>query len=58
MKNSSSFFNNQDCKYFPCHSGIVPDRFNCIFCFCPLYFLGKECCGDFVYSKKGIKDCT
>ena len=52
------FFTNHECEYFPCHNEIEPDKFNCLFCYCPLYALGKECGGDFIYSEKGIKDCS
>ncbi|MCL1876301.1 MAG: cysteine-rich small domain-containing protein [Synergistaceae bacterium] len=57
MKNSYRFFNNIDCKYFPCHS--IPDGadFNCLFCYCPLYFAGDDCGGNFV-EFKGVKDCS
>jgi len=30
---------------------------NCLFCFCPLYFLGEGCGGDFKYSSSGTKTC-
>ncbi|MBQ9912000.1 MAG: hypothetical protein IJM49_03120 [Firmicutes bacterium] len=36
MENSSSFFCNKECKYFPCHETKDPDSFNCLFCYCPL----------------------
>ena len=52
------FFQNRDCEYFPCHQGIDPEDFNCQFCYCPLYALGKRCGGKFEYSPKGIKMCT
>ena len=57
MKNSHKFFCNRECKYFPCHK--IPDKnsFNCIFCYCPLYFLGDKCGGDFKYSEDGVKSC-
>ena len=53
-----SFFQNTECEYFPCHKGADPARFNCLFCYCPLYMLGPDCGGDFCYTEKGIKDCT
>ncbi len=53
-----SFYSNKKCKYFPCHPGADSGNFNCLFCYCPLYMLGDKCGGDFVYNKKGIKDCT
>ncbi len=53
-----SFFQNRLCEYFPCHSTDRPEDFNCLFCYCPLYALGKKCGGHFRYNEKGIKDCT
>ena len=53
-----SFFSHTACEYFPCHSGVDPGGFNCLFCYCPLYALGKECGGDFVFLKNGVKDCS
>ena len=53
-----SFFQNRSCEYFPCHKGADPETFNCLFCYCPLYALGKKCGGNFQYNKKGFKDCT
>lgn len=58
MKASSSFFQNRDCEYFPCHEGVDPDRFNCLFCYCPLYALGPRCGGAFRYTERGHKNCT
>ena len=52
------FFSNTLCEYFPCHKTDHPDAFNCLFCFCPAYSLGKECGGNFRYDNEdGIKDC-
>ncbi len=52
------FFQNKECEYFPCHAGADPQRFSCIFCYCPLYCLGDQCGGNFCYTKEGIKDCS
>lgn len=52
------FFQNKECEYFPCHKGADPDTFSCLFCYCPLYALGRRCGGNFVYTEKGIKNCT
>lgn len=53
---SHAFYQNRACKYFPCHPGADADVFNCLFCYCPLYFL-EDCEGD--YEMLGpIKDCT
>lgn len=51
------FFSHKQCEYFPCHEGILEDDFNCLFCFCPLYYL--ECEGNYrVIKRKKIKDCS
>ena len=58
---SYKYFQNRSCKYFPCHSPGDDSDFNCLFCYCPLYFLGTRCPGNFsVFYKDGItyKDCT
>ncbi|MBO5460713.1 MAG: metal-binding protein [Ruminococcus sp.] len=58
MKYSYCFFENKDCKYFPCHKGL--ENFNCLFCYCPLY--SKEKClgnpGYFEKDGRKIKDCS
>jgi len=62
MKNNHKFFCNNECKYFPCHK--TPDEknlknFNCLFCYCPLYFLGGKCGGNFKYVSDGrVKNCA
>ncbi len=53
-----SFSQNKKCEYFPCHSGIAEEDFNCLFCYCPLYPLGEQCGGNFRYTETGIKDCS
>ena len=60
------FYQNKGCKYFPCHelkeSDLSKALFNCMFCYCPLYALGKDCGGNYkiIKSKEGklIKDCS
>ncbi|MEF9918620.1 MAG: cysteine-rich small domain-containing protein [Eubacterium sp.] len=52
------FIQNKECEYFPCHSVKNENEFNCLFCYCPLYALGRDCGGGFVYTEKGIKNCT
>lgn len=57
MNNSDKFFENRECKYFPCHKH--DGDFNCLFCFCPLYDL-KNCPGDNMIIEKDdkkIKSC-
>ena len=51
------FFQNRSCEYFPCHKGIPQEAFNCLFCYCPLYALGRDCGGNCSYSKRGYKSC-
>lgn len=58
MENSYRFFENRDCKYFPCHNR--QGDFNCMFCYCPMYRL-ENCPGNPSYIERGdkkIKDCT
>ena len=52
------FFQHKTCEYFPCHTGVDPEKFSCLFCFCPLYALGDKCGGAFTYTADGIKDCS
>lgn len=52
------FINHKDCEYFPCHKTDKPEDFNCLFCYCPLYALGKDCGGNFTYTPQGYKDCS
>ena len=54
---NSRFFQNRECEYFPCHKGVTEDEFNCLFCFCPLYVLGRKCGGSCTYTEKGVKSC-
>ena len=51
-------FSHRECEFFPCHEGADKDNFNCLFCYCPLYSLGKRCGGEFVYLPNGVKDCS
>lgn len=52
------FFQNTNCEYFPCHKCDDPEKFSCLFCYCPLYALGEDCGGNFTYTQNGIKDCS
>ena len=52
------FFQHRQCEYFPCHAGADPETFSCLFCYCPLYCLGENCGGNFLYTENGIKDCS
>lgn len=52
-----SFFSHKNCEFFPCHKGADPNDFNCLFCYCPLYTLGKSCGGNCEFLKSGVKSC-
>ena len=52
------FFQNTNCEYFPCHKCDDPQKFSCLFCYCPLYALGENCGVNFTYTQNGIKDCS
>jgi len=53
-----NFFQNRECEFFPCHEGIDEKDFNCLFCYCPLYALGKKCGGKCTYNERGYKVCS
>ena len=53
MENNYKYFENRQCKYYPCHN---IENINCLFCYCSLYFL--ECNGNFKILDNGIKDCS
>ena len=55
---SYKFFCNKECEYFPCHKVDNPEDFHCLFCYCPLYVLGKECGGNPIFLENGVKDCS
>lgn len=52
------FFQHGACEFFPCHKTDRPEDFNCLFCYCPLYALGRKCGGNFRYLENGVKDCS
>jgi Zn-finger protein len=56
MSENFKFFQHQKCEYFPCHEVKNNDEFNCLFCYCPLYFL-EECGGNKSYINE-VKNCT
>ncbi|MBF7097721.1 cysteine-rich small domain-containing protein [Alkalibacter sp. M17DMB] len=58
MSENFKFNQNMKCEYFPCHKINDPEEFNCLFCYCPLYALGDKCGGNFIYTEKGIKNCS
>lgn len=58
MSEHFKFFENRKCEYYPCHELAAGQEFNCLFCYCPLYALGDQCGGNFVYTAKGVKNCS
>ncbi|PJI09607.1 MULTISPECIES: cysteine-rich small domain-containing protein [Clostridium] len=56
MSENYKFFQHKNCEYFPCHKVKNEENFNCLFCYCPLYFL--ENCGGNNKDFHGIKDCS
>lgn len=60
MEKGYKFFSNRECEYFPCHKVKDESKFNCMFCYCPLYALGDECGGNFKYvgDDENVKDCS
>lgn len=57
MSENFKFYQNKKCEFFPCHKVKDSSKFNCLFCYCPLYMLKDDCGGNFIYNN-GIKDCT
>ena len=51
---SYKFFTNKECEYYPCHDLM---NINCLFCFCPLYYL-DNCGGIYTVLEDGMKDCS
>lgn len=60
MENSSRFFCNKACEYFPCHRDLLQEAFNCLFCYCPMNHY-EDCLGtpNWIHKENGkrIKDC-
>ncbi len=57
MDNSERFFANRDCRFYPCHES--DGDINCLFCYCPLYFL-EDCPGNYTFKERDgrkIKSC-
>ncbi|MDD6000341.1 MAG: cysteine-rich small domain-containing protein [Lachnospiraceae bacterium] len=61
MEFSSRYFCNTDCEYFPCHTGATEQKFNCLFCYCPMHPY-EHCLGAPSYLTLAdgtqIKDCS
>ena len=57
-QNGFCYFSNQACEFYPCHHVDDPEFFNCMMCYCPLYFLPEDCGGNYTLSSRGIRDCS
>lgn len=58
MENSYRFFENRECRFYPCHQGL--EELNCLFCYCPLY-CREKCPGNPCYMERNgkmLKVCT
>ena len=58
MEYSYKYFENHECKYYPCHKD--EEHINCMFCYCPLYSR-TDCPGNYTYIDshgKKLKECT
>lgn len=55
MKNTYKYFENTECKYYPCHEELK--NINCLFCYCPFYFF-NYCPGTYKRTEEGVKDCS
>ena len=47
-------FENRGCEFYPCHF----EGQNCMFCYCPLYWLPIDCDGEYTFLPGGMKDCS
>lgn len=51
----------EKCKYFPCHTFLFKELFDCTFCYCPIYPCNiANTGGKWIEDKDGNKiwDCT
>jgi Zn-finger protein len=56
VSDNYKFFQHKECEYFPCHKVLDEDKFNCLFCYCPLYLV-DDCGGNNTFNN-GVKNCT
>jgi Zn-finger protein len=58
--NHYKFFQNKECPFWMCHTGVKEEDFSCLHCYCPLTWL--ECPGPYeVFTDKHgnkRKDCS
>ena len=57
MGHNYKFVQNKQCEFFPCHD-LEEEKFNCLFCYCPLYTLRDKCGGNPTFLDDGTKDCS
>ena len=56
IKATNDLWKQPDSVCEKCHDTDEP--INCLFCFCPLYYLKEKCGGDFIILENGVKDCS
>jgi Zn-finger protein len=58
--NHYKYFQNKECPFWMCHSGVKEENFSCLFCYCPL--IAYKCPGPYevFHDKNGKirKDCS
>lgn len=52
-KENFKFFENKACEFYPCHV----EGQNCLFCYCPLYWIPIDCGGTYKLLENGTKEC-
>jgi len=56
VKSTNDLWEERDSICKKCHYMASP--MNCLLCYCPRFYMGIECGGDFVILKNGVKDCS
>ena len=58
MSTNYKCFSHRDCEFYPCHRNADPGPFQLPFLLLSLYFLGRECGGEYRLLDNGVKDCS
>ena len=53
-KDKFKYFEYKECEFYPCHV----EGQNCLFCYCPLYWIPIDCEGKYRVLRDGIIDCS
>lgn len=56
IKATNDLWREKDSICKKCHK--IAGEMNCLLCYCPRYYMGTECGGDFVIHDNGVKDCS